>query len=383
MRLAVLTTGRQDWGILRSTCLILRDDPRFDLRLLVGGMHCVDRFGRTERQIEEEGFRPVERLDWIVEGATATAQTGRAVTAVGDALARQRPDALLLVGDRSETAAAALAATLELVPVVHLHGGEETAGAFDDPLRHAITKLSHLHLVSHADHARRVIALGESPDTVHVVGAPGLDNMHRADLPTRAELERDLGIALVPPVVLVTLQPTTLASNETAEHERVAVTAAMDDVSATYVITLPNDDPGAEPLRQALVAAGEGDRRIAVEALGERRFWGMLRVADAVLGNSSSALIEAPALGVPAVNVGDRQRGRIRGDTVIDVDPSPGSVARALREALSPATRERLAIAGSPFGDGRSAERIVGILADWTPPRPPRKASIPMPPAAS
>jgi UDP-hydrolysing UDP-N-acetyl-D-glucosamine 2-epimerase len=390
MRLAVLTTGRQDWGILRSTCALLRDDPRFDLRMLVGGMHCAEPFGRTEQLIRDDGFEPSERLDWIADGVSQSGQAGRALEAVSEALQRQRPDALVMVGDRFETAAAALAATLERVPIVHLHGGEETAGAFDDLLRNAVTKLSHLHLVSHLDYARRVIAMGEAPGTVRVVGAPGLDNLHRADLPGRAELERSLGIELTPPVVIVTLHPTTLAlpfegeasSNgpegpASAVDEVACVIGAMDRVAATYVVTLPNNDPGHELLREALVAAAHSERRVAVAALGDRRFWGLMRIADAMLGNSSSALIEAPALGLPAVNLGDRQNGRIRGANVIDV-PTAGvpAVANALREALAPATRRRLAGAVSPFGDGRSAPRIIEILAGWTPPHPPRKAPV-------
>ena len=390
MRLAVLTTGRQDWGILRSTCVAIRDGQPSELCLIVGGMHCADAFGRTEQLIIADGFEPAERLDWIAGAATPHSQAGRAVEAVGDALARQRPDALLLVGDRFETAAAALAATLERIPIVHLHGGELTAGAFDDALRNAVTKLSHLHLVSHPDHARRVIAMGEAPGTVHVVGAPGLDNLHRADLPGRAELEQFLGIPLTPPVVIMALHPTTLAlplGGQTgssgpgvpasAAAEIAGVVGVMDRVAATYVVTLPNNDPGHEMLRGALVEAARGERRVAVDALGDRRFWGLMRIADAMLGNSSSALIEAPALGLPAVNVGDRQQGRIRGDNVIDVPTSEvGAVASALLEALAPATRHRLAGSASPFGDGRSASRIVDILGGWTPPHPPRKAPI-------
>ena len=393
MRLAVLTTGRQDWGILHSTCALLRDDPRFDLRLLVGGMHCAARFGQTEQSVREDGFEPAERLDWITETASPSGQSGRALEAVSEALQRQRPEALVVVGDRFETAAAALAATLERVPIVHLHGGEVTAGAFDDLLRNAVTKLSHLHLVSHPDHARRVIAMGEAPGTVHVVGAAGLDNLHRADLPGRAELERSLGIELTPPVVIVALHPTTLAlPSEGAEAakgqagpasaaaELAGVVGAMARVPATYVVTLPNNDPGHAPLREALVAAARADRRVAVDSLGDRRFWGLMKIADAMLGNSSSALIEAPALGLPAVNVGDRQLGRIRGENVIDVTTgNVDAVTTALQEALAPATRRRLSGAVSPFGDGRSAPRIVEVLAGWTPPHPPRKAPVPIP----
>lgn len=392
MRLAVLTSGRQDWGILRSTCAALRDDRRFELSLIVGGMHCVTAFGHTDDLIVADGFEPDERLDWIAGTTTPHGEAGRAVEAIGDALARQRPDALLLVGDRFETASAALAATLERVPIVHLHGGEVTEGAFDDSLRNAVTKLSHLHLVSHPDHARRVAALGEALETIHVVGAPGLDNLRRSDLPDRDELERHLGIELIPPVVIVTVHPTTLArppssvgvmdggaTDWVAVDEVAAVVGAMDRVPATYVVTLPNNDPGAQALRETLLAAALGESRVAVDALGERRFWGMLKLADAMLGNSSSALIEAPALGLPAVNVGDRQQGRIRGENVIDVPTADvDAITRALREALAPETRRRLAGAVSPFGDGRSAARIIEILAGWTPPHSPRKAPVPI-----
>jgi UDP-hydrolysing UDP-N-acetyl-D-glucosamine 2-epimerase len=339
-------------------------------------MHCAERFGRTERLIEADGFVAAERLDWVTDTPGADAQAGRALEMVGAGLNRHGVDAMVLVGDRFETAAAAVAATLERVPLVHLHGGEESAGAFDDQLRNAVTKLSHLHLVSHPDHARRVIAMGESPDTVHVVGAPGLDNANRNDLATRAELEHDLGLSLEPPVVLVTLQPTTLGGPESSKGELNAIVAAMERVPATYVITLPNNDPGAEPVRETLTTAGRSDGRVAVEALGERRYWGLLRVADAMIGNSSSALIEAPTVGLPAVNVGDRQRGRLRAANVVDVPANDDSVTAALQEALSPASRKRLVGMVSPFGDGHSANRIADILAVWAPPIPPRKAPI-------
>jgi UDP-hydrolysing UDP-N-acetyl-D-glucosamine 2-epimerase len=382
-RIAVLTSGRQDWGILRSTCLLLRDDERFDLRLLVGGMHCVAAFGQTERNVAADGFEVAERLDWIAEGASVTEESGAAMASVGAALRRQEPAALLLVGDRFETAAAAVAATIAGVPIVHLHGGEETEGAIDNALRHSITKLSHLHLTSHPNHRDRVVAIGEDPATVHVVGAPGLDNLHRDDLPDQAALEADLGRALPAPLVVVTVHPTTLRNGHASTGSDIrdpdagAVASAMTAVPANYVVTLPNNDPGHAATRSTMVEAAAATGGIAVEALGERRFWGLLRSADAILGNSSSALIEAAALGVPAVNVGQRQQGRLRGENVLDVpDGDPDRVIEALRTALDPTTRQRLSGTSSPYGDGRSAARIISILADWTPPNPPRKAPI-------
>ncbi|MDP9482971.1 MAG: UDP-N-acetylglucosamine 2-epimerase, partial [Chloroflexota bacterium] len=262
------------------------------------------------------------------------------------------------------------------VPIVHLHGGEQTLGAFDDALRHAITKLSHLHLVSSPEHARRVVALGEDPATVHVVGAPGLDAAVRADLPDRAALEQALGVRLRPPVVIVTVHPATLDPDPDAVVE--AVIGAMVTVPATYVVTLPNADPGAESIRERLRLAADGPGWAVVEALGEERYWGLMRIADAILGNSSSGLIEAPAVDLPAVNVGDRQEGRRREANVIDAPADASAVATALRTALDPAFRAGVAAAHPELADGRAGARIADIIAAWRPSVPPRKAPIPV-----
>jgi UDP-N-acetylglucosamine 2-epimerase (non-hydrolysing) len=359
VKLAVLTTGRQDWGILRSTCLALRES----IVLLAGGMHCEARFGSTVNLLVEDGFAP-EQLRWA-EDDDVHRQAGEALQRVGEALVRHEPDALMLVGDRFETAAAALAATVARVPIIHLHGGEETEGAFDNALRHAITKLADLHLVSHEQHAQRVIAMGEDAANVHVVGAPALDNLRRDDLATREELEKFFGIALPPPVVLVTLHPATLGGDPQAEVA--AMIAAMDRFpNATFLITLPNTDPGSATIRMQLSVAARGTRRAAVEALGERRYFGLLRIADAMLGNSSSGIIEAPIVRLPVVNIGDRQKGRLRGDNVLDVPANATAIATALARALLPTFRESLP-EGGPFGDGHSAARIVEILKAWTP----------------
>jgi UDP-hydrolysing UDP-N-acetyl-D-glucosamine 2-epimerase len=258
--------------------------------------------------------------------------------------------------------------------VIHLHGGEETEGAIDNALRHAITKMSHLHLVSHAEYAQRIAAMGEDPASIHVVGAPGLDNIHRDDLPGREQLAAHLGLALEPPLILVTVHPTTLAADPAAEA--VAVAAAMDEIPATYIVTLPNADPGNERVRSIMLEACKKPRRMAAAALGEQRYWGLLRTADAMVGNSSSAVIEAPVVALPAVNVGDRQRGRLRGANLIDCRAETAEVASALRRALDPGYRATVRAAPCPFGDGHSADEIVRILSGWAPPRPPVKRRI-------
>jgi UDP-hydrolysing UDP-N-acetyl-D-glucosamine 2-epimerase len=372
LRLGVLTTGRQDWGILRSVCVLARDADDIDLRLFAGGMALSRTYGMNVETMVADGLPPAERLDWLAGGEAETHhQAASALAMMGDALKRCAVDALLLVGDRFETISAGIAATLQRVPIVHLHGGEETEGAFDNALRHALTKLSHLHLVSHPDYARRIVAMGEDPSTVHVVGAPGLDNLHRDDLPTRAELEARLGLPLEPPVVVVTLHPATLGDDPA--KEAAAVCGAMDAVDATYVITLPNNDPGATTTRTALERAVARPRRVAVEALGDRYYWSLLRTADAMLGNSSSALVEAPAVRLPAVNVGKRQKGRLREANVIDADADARSVTEGLRRALDPTFRTTLRASLSALADGRAGERVVGVLRGWTPPKTPSK----------
>lgn len=378
--IAVLTTGRQDWGMLRSVCAAIRSTPGLSLALVVGGMHLSPRHGRTLDLLRDEGFEPTASIAWLTDDAGAPepagpTQAGLVVDRVGAWLREAQPDALVLAGDRFETAAAALAATIERIPIVHLHGGEQTLGAFDDALRHAISKQAHLHLVSHEEHRRRVIALGEDPAQVHVIGAPGLDNLVRDDLADRAELEAALGLPLGAPVVVVTVQPETLAPDPTAAAR--AVAGAMDDVQATYVITLPNADPDADEVATILGrAANARTGRVAVAALGERRYWGLLRLADALLGNSSSGIIEAPAIRLPAVNVGDRQAGRRREANVVDVPADRAAVAEALRRVLEPAFRAGIPALDARAADGRAGDRAARIIAGWQPSRPPRKAPI-------
>lgn len=378
---AVLTTGRQDWGIVHSTAAAIRAHTDLRLQLVVGGMHLSPRHGLTVEDVRADGFQPDAELDWLSDAVdhdpAATDQASAALASVGEWLRAARPDALLLAGDRLETMAAAVAATLERVALVHLHGGEQTAGAFDDALRHAITKLSHLHLVSHEEHAQRVIRLGEDPATVHVVGAPGLDAAMRPDLPTREILAEDLGLDLQPAVVLVTVHPETASPDPVAAAR--AVVTAMDALPATYVISLPNSDPGADEVRALLLEAARAPGRVAVEALGERRYWGLLRVADAMLGNSSSALIEAPVVGLPAVDVGDRQGGRRHGINVLHAPAEADAVRAALADALQPTARAQAEAGRPPLADGRAGARIADILAAWRPPEPLRKPPIVVP----
>ncbi len=369
IKAAVLTTGRQDYGVLRSTLKLLSTDKDFELFLLVGGMHLSDRYGRTIKQIETDELNITRIMNWMGirdEESSIQEQSAEAIRLVSSALAELEPDFLLLVGDRFETAAAAFAAVLCRVPIVHLHGGEETEGAIDNQLRHAITKMSHFHLVSHPLHQARVIQMGEPPETVHVVGAPGLDNLFRPDLPAIEELESILNVKLKSPVIIVTLHPVTALIDETRRAVE-ALLRVMDQRQATYIITSPNADPGNEFIRASFLTWAEKHSNTrSVEALGERVYFGLMRIADLMVGNSSSGLVEAGACQLPVIDIGSRQQGRLRGPNVLHADPEYHSLQHAFEVALTTEFKQSLRGTFSPYGDGCSANRIVRILRGWS-----------------
>jgi len=374
LRLAVLTTGRQDWGLLRPLCEDLFADPTFQLNIWAGGMACAPSYSKVVEEVATLGLPLAERLEWGVD-APAAHQAGDALRAIGQALEKNRPDALILLGDRFETCAAAMASTLACIPIVHLYGGEETAGAFDDAFRHAISKLSHLHFVAHSAYARRLEAIGENPACIHVVGLLSLDLVARYPLPEKAALEKELDITLDSPIGLVTLHPTTWGGDP--EKELNALEGAMRRFPATWIVSLPNADPGGQRIREYWRdAAGRIPRLHCFHALGEIRYWGLMKVADFVLGNSSSGLTEAPFFCVPTINLGDRQKGRLRSPSVLDVPFLSAAILEALRRATGSAFKESLQGMEPAYGRGDASRRIIKVLREWIPPNPPAKPIV-------
>lgn len=365
--IAVVTTGRQDWGILRSTVKQLHEADEFTVAIIAGGMACADAFGNIADRIENEGLPVYRRLSWTVDSMKASTcqQIAEAVVMAEDCFKELNPDAVLLLGDRFETLAIAQVATLMKITLIHLHGGEETKGAIDNQMRHAITKLSHIHFVSHPDHAKRVIQMGENPENVHVVGAPGLDNINRDDLPDMVEILNDLNLKREndEPIFLITYHPPTLLGDSKLEVE--ALLTALAEFDAVCIFTMPNNDPGNQPIQDAIAAFGESlpQKRSLVKALGEQRYWGGLRQADVVIGNSSSGIIEAPAVPVPVVNIGQRQAGRAMAPCIIDLPfPDAGKIKAAIETCLSPVFKKTISSSDSLYGDGHSAEKIYQKL---------------------
>lgn len=358
MRLAVFTSGRQDWGALAGARSAAAGS-RLEVVVIAGGMHA--RAGAAPLvPAPEATIDAVPPGDGDLDVARAAAATTRGLA---EALTRVGAEALLVLGDRTETLAAALAATCLRIPIVHLHGGELSTGAIDDACRHAITRLAQLHCVAHPAFRERLLAWGEAPERVVVTGAPALDALLGAPLPARPELETALGRSLGAPLLLLTHHPTTLAAGApAAEVEAVlgGLTRALaSHPGATVVCTRPNVDAGGSEIQAVLARAAERDPRIAlVTDLGSARWWGLMGQAQALVGNSSSGIVEAGCFDLPVVNVGERQAGRLRLGRIEDVAPDAGAIAAALGRAL-----ERPRPAGPPrpsaWGDGAAWPRIV------------------------
>jgi len=363
----VITATRAEYGLLVP--LLRAIDARKDLSLclVVTGTHLSEAFGRTVDVIEADGFEIAARVDILRPGDDAQAAAdimAAALARLTAAFSDLKPDVLVLLGDRYETLAAASAAMLSGIPIAHIHGGELTAGAFDDAIRHAVTKLAHLHFTAAEPYRQRVVQMGEDPDNTYAVGALAADNLRTLDFLDRAELEADLGRRLEPPLFLATYHPVTLAGDDGLAGVQ-AVTAALERFpEASVVFTGVNADPGHESVNRVIreFVARNPARASLHASLGSLRYLSLMKIADAVVGNSSSGVIEAPILGTPTVNVGPRQAGRLRAATVFDCDGMPAAVAEALERAMG---READGGRKTPFflGDGNAAGRMADILS--------------------
>jgi UDP-hydrolysing UDP-N-acetyl-D-glucosamine 2-epimerase len=362
--ICVVTGTRADYGLLRPVMQALRDDPRFTLQLVATGAHLSPEFGSTARTIVDDGFVLDDQVEMLLSSDSPvgiTTSLGLATIGMAGSLDRLRPDLLLVLGDRYEILAAVQAALVARVPVAHLSGGDITEGAIDDAMRHAITKMSHLHFVTNAPAATRVTQMGEDPTRVIVAGNPGLDDLIGFEPMPRAELSRALGLTLRARNLLVTYHPVTLADEPPAAAFG-ELLAALDDLGGDVgvVLTLPNaDTSGRALIDMSREFAAQRDHVVCHDSLGQLRYWSVLKAADAVVGNSSSGLTEAPAVGVATINIGERQRGRLRAASTIDCPPERAAIRTAIERALASGDVE----VSSPYGDGHATARIVETLA--------------------
>jgi UDP-hydrolysing UDP-N-acetyl-D-glucosamine 2-epimerase len=357
----VVTGSRADYGPLYWLMREIDDDPDLDLSVVVTGQHLMPAFGETWKTIADDGFDIAHKLDIGLGGdkkIDAARATGRALTAVANLFEDNQPDIVIILGDRFEIFAVASAACLMGVPIAHLHGGELTEGAFDDQLRHAITKMAHFHFVADSIYGNRVIQMGEQPERVMVTGAPGLDHLYRSELPDRAALTDRVGLDLSDGFLLVTFHPETRGEGDPGEQVSALIDALAARGDCTFVITGVNSDPGYGAVAEQISAFASSmpNRVCLVTSLGQAFYWSALREADAVIGNSSSGVIEAPAVPTPSVNIGDRQKGRLRAPSVIDCPADTARITGAIDQALSPSFRAMLSAPATV--DGKSSIRI-------------------------
>ncbi len=368
-KVCVATGTRAEYGLLRWVMEGIRATPGLELQIIATGMHLSPEFGLTYREIEQDGFlidRKVEMLLSSDSPVGLAKSMGLGLIGCGEALQQLRPDLMLVLGDRFEIFSAAAAAMVARIPVAHLHGGEATEGAFDEAIRHSITKMSHLHFVATEEYRKRVIQLGEHPDRVFLVGGLGIDNIKKLTLLDRKALEVSLGFELGTRNLLITFHPVTL-ENATSSQQMSELLAALEPLEDTRLIfTMPNADTGSRVLFgmvERFVAAHDNAR--VFTSLGQLRYLSCIRHVDGVVGNSSSGLIEVPSFGKGTINIGDRQRGRLKAESVIDCSPDRQSIAAALQRLYSPAFQATLKTVRNPYGEGGASEKIVRVLRDY------------------
>jgi len=363
--IGVVTGARSDFGSLVPVLREIQAVPDLRLQLIVSGMHLSPEFGMTVRWIEEEGFQVSDRVEMLVSSDTPEGiakSMGLGLVGYSQVFARNRPDILVVLGDRFEMHAAALTALPFKIPVAHLHGGELTYGAIDDALRHSITKLSHLHFVATEEYARRVIRMGEEPWRVTLSGAPGLDNLNKVKLLSAHELEARYGLRLSAASLLVTFHPVSLEYEHTGQQVT-ELLAALNECGMPMVFTMPNADTHGREVMVAVSRFLEShpDAKM-VNNLGTQGYFSMMAAAAAMVGNSSSGIVEAASFRLPVVNIGSRQEGRVRPGNVIDVGYNRSEILRGLEIAVSEEFKRGLENLTNPYGDGNASKKIVARL---------------------
>jgi len=366
-KICVVTGSRAEYGLLYWLMKEIAADPTLELLIVATGMHLSPEFGLTYKQIEADGFAIAAKVEMLLSSDTPVGiakSMGLGVIGFADAFERLRPDIVVVLGDRFEILAAAQAALVARIPIAHIHGGEISEGAMDESIRHAISKMAQWHFVAAEPYRKRLIQMGEQPTQVFNFGAPGLDHLSQMQWLSRAELEAQLGIVLGQPLFLVTYHPVTLDSAAPQEAMQELMAGLEQFQQATIIWTYPNADTGGRILIKLIddFVAAHPARSKAFVSLGQQRYLSLMHEANVVIGNSSSGLIETPALKRATINIGDRQKGRLKAATVIDTTERRDDIVRAINLALSGPFRASLAQAESLYGQGRVGQQIKETL---------------------
>lgn len=369
-KICVITGSRAEYGLLSGLMKVIHEDTELQLQVIATNMHLSPEFGMTYQEIEKDGFSIDKKVEMLLSSDTpnATAKSvGLGTIGFADAYEDLKPDIIIVLGDRYEILSAVSTALFYKIPVAHLHGGEITEGAYDDCIRHAITKMSHLHFTSTEEYRNRVIQLGEHPKRVFNVGAIGIENIKNIPLMSKDELEKSLGFTISDKCILVTFHPVTL-DNLTAEKQSKNLLAALDTLKGYQIIfTMPNSDTNGRIIMQEIEKYVENNRNrtIAFKSLGLKRYLSALQYVTAVVGNSSSGIIEVPSFGIPTLNIGDRQKGRIAAESVIHCGATLHDIVSGLQEVLSNEQKTVSKVCNNPYEKQHTINSILNIIKDY------------------
>jgi GDP/UDP-N,N'-diacetylbacillosamine 2-epimerase (hydrolysing) len=368
-RVCVITGTRADYGLLKWVMEGIKSDSELELLIIATGTHLTPDFGNTYKLIEEDGFKIDHKVDMLSGFDTPEAiakSMGIGLIGFADALKELKPDLIVVLGDRFEIFSAVSAALVARIPVAHIHGGERTEGAFDEALRHSITKMSHLHFVATEQYLQRVVQLGEKPDSVFLVGGLGVDNINRVQLLDKEELEKFLKFKLGFKNLLVTFHPVTL-ENTTSELQMKELLKALSELKDTKLIfTLPNSDTDSRIIIKLIKEFSSNNfNAYFFESLGQLRYLSCIKHMDGVVGNSSSGLLEVPSFKKGTINIGDRQRGRIQAESVINCKPDYNSISSAIEQLYSKNFQSSLRGVVNPYGSGGASEKVVEVIREY------------------
>lgn len=367
--ISLLTATRAEYGLLKPIIKKLKLIDEFETRIVVTGMHLSDEYGMTYKEIEQDGFTIHKKIDILGDGnepSDVSKAMGQALYGFSEYFKDFKPDLLIVLGDRYETLAVCCAAMNAKIPIAHLYGGETTEGAIDEAIRHAITKMSYLHFTSTEEYRKRVIQLGESPNRVFHVGAIGIENILEVDLLTKNELEKCINFKLDKPYAVITFHPSTLEEESIEEQVNELLEACNLHKELNYIFTKANADAHSRIINQLIDKFKDECENVAVfTSLGMLRYLSALKYCSMVIGNSSSGLIEAPSFGIPTINIGDRQKGRLSSDSVIHCLADKYAIFDAIETALSSEFQEKAKKTINPYCDGKTSDKIVDILKDF------------------
>jgi GDP/UDP-N,N'-diacetylbacillosamine 2-epimerase (hydrolysing) len=367
-KICVVTGTRAEYGLLRWVMEGIRNSTKLDLQVIATGMHLSPEFGLTYREIEKDGFRIDRKVEMLLSSDTPVGiakSMGLCSVGFADAFQELNPDLIVILGDRFELFSAVSVAMVSRIPVAHLHGGEATEGLIDESIRHSITKMSHLHFVAAEEYKKRVIQLGEQPDRVFNVGGLGIDNILKLRLLDRTELENSIKFKLGSKNLLITFHPVTL-ENSTSAQQMGELLSALNKLDNTNLIfTMPNSDTDGRVLFKIIEEyVSSNIKSVVITSLGQLRYLSCLKHVDGVIGNSSSGLLEVPTFKIGTINIGDRQRGRLKAISVIDCEPNEPSISSAIKMLYSADYQNGLTTVKNPYGCGGASESIVNILND-------------------